>query len=72
MSSFHDHVADYLKARRALGFKLAYPGLVLPQFAAYLKASGAEVLTVELAVAWAGMQNFDQSMECSPVAAALV
>jgi len=55
MSSFHDHVADYLKARRALGFKLAYPGLVLPQFASYLKTAGAEVLTVELAVAWAGI-----------------
>ena len=28
-SCFHDHVADYLKARRALGAKLAYPGFVL-------------------------------------------
>jgi integrase/recombinase XerD len=55
MSSFHDHVADYLKARRALGFKLAYPGLVLSQFASYLEAAGAKTITVELAVEFAGL-----------------
>ena len=55
MSSFHDHVADYLKARRALGFKLTYPGFVLHQFASYLDAAGARTITVELAVEFAGL-----------------
>ena len=55
MSFFHDHIAAYLNARRALGFKLAYPGRVLPQFASYLQAAGARTLTAELAVAWAGL-----------------
>jgi integrase/recombinase XerD len=55
MSSFHDHVADYLKARRALGFKLAHPGRVLHQFASYLEAAGASTITVELAVEFAGL-----------------
>jgi integrase len=55
MTSFHDHVADYLKARRALGFKLASPGFVLHQFASYLEAAGASTITVELAVEFAGL-----------------
>lgn len=55
MSSFHDHVAEYLKARRALGFKLSYPGVVLHQFASYLDAAGASTITVELAVEFAGL-----------------
>ena len=55
MTAFHDHVDDYLRARRALGFKLAFHGLVLPQFASYLDAAGARTLTVERAVAWAGL-----------------
>jgi integrase/recombinase XerD len=54
MSSFHDHVAGYLKARRALGFKLEYPGILLTQFASYLEVAGARTLTVELAVDFAG------------------
>ncbi len=55
MSSFHDHVADYLRARRALGFKLEYPGIVLPQFASYMEAAGARTITVDLAVEFAGL-----------------
>ena len=37
----------------ALGFQLGRHGQVLPQFVAYLQASGATTVTVELAVAWA-------------------
>lgn len=55
MSDLQDHVAEYLRARRALGFKLAYPGLVLPQFASYLEAAGARTITVDLAVEFAGL-----------------
>jgi integrase/recombinase XerD len=55
MSDFARHVADYLKLRRALGFKLEFEGQVLPQLAAYLEIAGAATLTVELAIAWAGL-----------------
>ena len=46
------HVEDYLRLRRALGFKLTRPGQVLPQFVAYLDAIGAQSVTVEAAIAW--------------------
>ena len=55
MTDFHAHVRDYLRIRRALGFKLAFHGQVLPQFASYLQAAGAATLTLELAVAWAAL-----------------
>ena len=46
------HVEDYLRLRRALGFKLARPGQELPQFVAYLDTIGAQAITVEAAIAW--------------------
>lgn len=53
MSELADHVADYLKLRRRLGYKLRTAGQLLPQFVAYLEAAGASVITTELAVDWA-------------------
>jgi integrase len=53
MSGLAGHVEDYLRLRRALGFKLRFPGQVLPALAAYLEAAGAETVTAELAIAWA-------------------
>jgi integrase/recombinase XerD len=53
VSTLGEHLDDYLRMRRALGFQLGRHGQVLPQFVAYLKASGATTVTVELAVAWA-------------------
>ena len=55
MTDFHRHVADYLQIRRSLGFKLQFHARVLPQLASYLQASGAPVLTVQLAISWAGL-----------------
>lgn len=46
------HVEDYLRLRRALGFKLEFEGRVLPGFVAYLDAIGARRITVDAAVAW--------------------
>lgn len=54
MSGLRRHLDDYLRLRRALGFKLRFPGLVLPSLAGYLEAAGAATVTTELAVAWAG------------------
>ena len=53
---------DYLSGRRALGFKLAENGRLLPDFVAYLEAAGASTVTTELAVAWA-----TQPTGCTPV-----
>ena len=53
MSALSEQVADYLRLRRALGFKLERAGRMLPQFVAWLDAAGARTITVELALAWA-------------------
>lgn len=55
MSYLDGHVADYLRLRRGLGFKLVFPGHVLPQLAAFIDDAGASTLTIELAIAWAGL-----------------
>ncbi|MGH9223211.1 MAG: tyrosine-type recombinase/integrase [Acidimicrobiales bacterium] len=55
MTDLDRHLDDYLRVRRALGFKLTFPGRALPQFVRYLQAAGASTVTVELAVAWAGL-----------------
>jgi integrase/recombinase XerD len=54
MSELSRHLEDYLRLRRSLGFKLEFPGLVLPSLVSYLEAAGAATVTAELAIAWAG------------------
>ncbi len=46
-------VQEYLRLRRALGFRLEREGTVLAQFAAYLEEKGAATITAEHAIAWA-------------------
>ena len=53
MSRLSGHAADYLELRRALGFKLAKEGRLLPDFAAFAEAAGADTVTVDLAIRWA-------------------
>jgi integrase/recombinase XerD len=53
VSDLNQHLQDYLRLRRALGFKLAYPGQVLPQFLTYLAQAGATSVTTVHALAWA-------------------
>ena len=53
MSELSGHVQDYLRLRRALGFKLERAGHLLPQLVAYLEAAGVATVTSELAIAWA-------------------
>lgn len=52
-TTLHGHVQDYLRLRRALGFRLERAGLLLPQLVTYLEAAGATTVTSELAIAWA-------------------
>ena len=54
MNGLTGHVEDYLRLRRALGFRLRFPGQVLPALATYLETAGATTVTAELAIAWAG------------------
>lgn len=53
MSEMGRHVQDYLRLRRALGFKLAREGVILPELVDYLHAAGARTVTTDLAISWA-------------------
>lgn len=53
MSALSDHVTDYLRLRRALGYKLERAGHLLPKLVAYLEAAGSATLTTELAISFA-------------------
>ena len=52
-ASIGQRVEEYLRLRRALGFRLAREGQVLAQFADYLEQQGATTVTAEHAIAWA-------------------
>ena len=52
-ASLHDRVDEYLRLRRALGFRLRNEGRALAQFAGYLEARGAATVTAEAAITWA-------------------
>jgi integrase/recombinase XerD len=53
MSPLRDALSDYLRVRRALGYKLKLHGEFLPQFVTYLEDLGAQTVTTELALRWA-------------------
>ena len=55
MSELGGHLENYLRLRRALGFKLEFPGLVLPSLISYLEEAGTATITAELAISWAGL-----------------
>jgi integrase/recombinase XerD len=53
VTTFAEHVDDYLRLRRALGFKLKEHARLLPKFAARLDTTDAAYITVDLALGWA-------------------
>ncbi len=53
MTDFAAMADDYVRTRRALGYRFEDRARILGQFADYLLAQGADRLTVDLAVAWA-------------------
>jgi integrase/recombinase XerD len=57
MSGLKEHVDDYLRLRRALGYKLERHGRLLPQLVAYIEAAGASTVMRELAIAWARLPS---------------
>jgi integrase len=53
MTPLEQHAADYLRIRRALGFKLERAEKLLAQYLTYLETIGQDRVTVENALAWA-------------------
>jgi integrase len=53
MTTLEQQAADYLRIRRALGFKLERAEKLLAQYLAYLDTIGQDHVTVENALAWA-------------------
>ena len=53
MSTLAAAAHDYLRVRRALGYKLDRQGRQLLQFIAYLDRAGATTVTIEHAIGWA-------------------
>ncbi len=61
MSGLSRHVEDYLRLRRALGFKLEREGQLLARFVSYVEAGGSATLTSEIAIKWAQQPIIAQS-----------
>jgi integrase/recombinase XerD len=57
MSALRQACEDYLRIRRALGFKLERAGESLPRFLDYLESVGAETITTEHALRWATLPS---------------
>ncbi|MGH2870960.1 MAG: tyrosine-type recombinase/integrase [Solirubrobacteraceae bacterium] len=53
MSALEQHLDDYLRLRRGLGYKLQRDGQILPTLIAYVRAAGANTITSPLAIQWA-------------------
>jgi integrase/recombinase XerD len=53
VSALRGHVADYLRLRRALGFRLEREERLLGQFCSHLEAAGATTVISSLAIDWA-------------------
>ena len=53
VSSLDQHFTEYLAVRRAMGYKLARAGKLLPQFTAWMAERDQRTITSELALEWA-------------------
>jgi integrase len=62
MNDLTDRLNDYLRMRRALGFKLETQGFFLGEFVRFVEASGAKTLTAQLAISWAQLPEGVQSI----------
>ena len=53
MSALAEHVRNYLRVRRALGFKLVGEETLLREFVAFADAAGQDTVTTQFALQWA-------------------
>lgn len=65
MNTIQTHAEEYLRLRRALGFKLEFPGHALPQFVTWLQGTGVETITIEAAITWARLSTAANPMTLS-------
>ncbi len=61
MSSLREVAEDYLRMRRALGYKLELAGWHLGKFVTYLEQTGPTTVTIDNAVTWATAAGTDPS-----------
>jgi integrase/recombinase XerD len=61
MSTLRETAEEYLRMRRALGYKLELAGWHLGKFVTYLEQTGARTVTIDNAVAWATSAGTDPS-----------
>lgn len=61
MTGMRQHLVDYLAIRRAVGFKLARPELLLNDFIDYLEARNIDVVTNAESIAWASLPPVNTS-----------
>jgi integrase/recombinase XerD len=52
MSALSQHLDEYLRLRRLLGYELAESARLLPPFVAHLEANHADYVTIQAALAW--------------------
>ena len=57
MKNLRQHLNDYLKLRRQLGYKLQEAEFLLRNFVNFVEQEGACVITAKLAVRWAARPN---------------
>lgn len=69
MTRLRDQLDDYLRIRRALGYKLARTEKLLVQFIAFLQERGERVITVENALAWVTLPGGSDSWRASRLSA---
>lgn len=55
MTGLSGHLDSYLQVRRAVGFKLDRPELLLIEFIDYLETRRLGIVTVDAAIGWAGL-----------------
>ena len=60
MSALRDSLKSYLALRRALGTRLAEPGMALSAFVSFLEAEGLDYITTECALRWARQPEWVQ------------
>lgn len=57
MTGLSEHLDNYLQVRRAVGFKLDRPELLLNDFIDYLETRGLGIVTVDAAIGWARLPS---------------
>ena len=69
MSPLGDQLGDYLRIRRALGYKLARTEKLLVQFIAFVEERGERMITIDNTLAWVTLPGGSDSWRASRLSA---